>query len=230
MKLLALDTSTEACSAALYIDGEIEQRFELAPREHTQLILPMIDKLLSAAEIKIQQLDALAFGRGPGSFTGVRISTGIVQGMAFGADLPVMPVSTLASIAQAVYEDHQHSHVLAGIDARMGEVYWSQYAAQDGVMVLTGEETVIAPNHVTAQAGIEWVGAGSAWSTYAEVLDAQLKSNSIQHQYASYYPQSRTIAGLAVHAFNNGAAGLSAEQAIPVYLRNNVAKKSTKIN
>ncbi|MCW8853183.1 MAG: tRNA (adenosine(37)-N6)-threonylcarbamoyltransferase complex dimerization subunit type 1 TsaB [Gammaproteobacteria bacterium] len=227
MKLLALDTSTEACSAALYIDGEIDQRFELAPREHTQLILPMVDNLLSTAGINIKQLDGLAFGRGPGSFTGVRISTGIIQGMAFGADLPVVPVSTLASIAQAVYEDHQHSHVLAGIDARMGEVYWSQYTEQDGIMLLTGEEAVISPEQVTAQAGVDWVAAGSAWASYSDVLLNQLGTD-IKHQYPSYHPQSRTIARLAADAFNKGAA-FPAEQAIPVYLRNNVAKKSTKI-
>ena len=228
MKLLALDTSTEACSAALYIDGDIEQRFELAPREHTQLILPMIDQLLGAAGIKIKQLDALAFGRGPGSFTGVRISTGIVQGMAYGADLPVIPVSTLASIAQAVYDDHQHSHVLAAIDARMAEVYWSQYASdENGIMALIGEEAVIKPDLVTALTGNEWVGAGSAWLTYADILDTQLE-HSVKHHYAEYHPHSRAIAKLAVHAFNNGA-GVSAEQAVPVYLRNNVAKKSASI-
>jgi len=100
MKLLAVETSTEACSAALYIDGIVNERFELTPKEHTRLILPMIDSLMSDAGLKPQQLDALAFGCGPGSFTGVRIATGVIQGIAFGADLPVVPVSTLAAIAQ----------------------------------------------------------------------------------------------------------------------------------
>jgi len=100
LKLLAVETSTEACSAALYIDGEIREKFELAPREHTKLILPMIDELMAEAQLKPQQLDALAFSRGPGSFTGVRIATGVTQGIALGADLPVVPVSTLAAISQ----------------------------------------------------------------------------------------------------------------------------------
>lgn len=228
MKLLALDTSTEACSAALYVDGEIEQCYELAPREHTKLILPMVEQLLSSAAITIKQLDALAFGRGPGSFTGVRISTGIVQGMAFGADLPVVPVSTLASIAQTVYDDHQHSHVLAAIDARMGEVYWGQYiSTQDGLMELSADELVISPDHVTAQAGHDWFGAGSAWASYGDILDHQLEQRVKAH-YENYYPQSSSIAKLAVDAFDKGLA-LSADKAVPVYLRNNVAKKSTAI-
>ncbi|MGZ8239577.1 MAG: tRNA (adenosine(37)-N6)-threonylcarbamoyltransferase complex dimerization subunit type 1 TsaB, partial [Methylobacter sp.] len=104
MKLLAVETSTEACSVALYIDGNVSERFELTPKEHTRLILPMIDSLMSDAGLKPQQLDALAFGCGPGSFTGVRIATGVIQGIAFGADLPVVPVSTLAAIAQDFFD------------------------------------------------------------------------------------------------------------------------------
>jgi tRNA threonylcarbamoyladenosine biosynthesis protein TsaB len=121
-RILAVDTATEACSAALYIDGEIEQKFELAPREHTQFILQMIESLLVEADLKMNQLDALAFGRGPGSFTGVRIATGVVQGIGFAADLPVVPISTLASIAQVMQDDHGADKVLYAIDARMGGV------------------------------------------------------------------------------------------------------------
>ena len=106
MKLLAVETSTEACSAALYIDGIVNERFELAPKEHTKLILPMIDSLMSDAGLKPQQLDALAFSCGPGSFTGVRIATGVIQGIALGADLPVVPVSTLAAIAQDFFDNN----------------------------------------------------------------------------------------------------------------------------
>ena len=225
MKILALDTSTEACSAAIYQDGIVEQRFELAPREHTKLILPMIDELLANAELKISQLDALAFGCGPGSFTGVRIATGIAQGLAFGADLPVVPVSTLASVAQAVYEEHQHQHVLAAIDARMGEVYWSQYQlGEDGIMVLTGEELVIKPEQVSAIAGINWVGAGTAWDVYAEQLN-QAIPQAVSNLYADVLPQSSMMAKIAASVFQKGQA-VSAQQALPVYLRNDVAKKA----
>lgn len=106
MKLLAVETSTEACSAALLIDGAVAERFEVSPQKHTRLILPMIDALMAEAGLMPQQLDALAFSRGPGSFTGVRIATGIIQGIAFGADLPVVPVSTLAAIAQDFFDHH----------------------------------------------------------------------------------------------------------------------------
>ena len=123
MKILALDTSTEACSAALLIDTEIHQRYEVAPREHGALILPMIETLLSEAGCAPTQLDALAFGRGPGAFVGVRIATGVAQGIAFAADLPVIPVSSLAAMAQSV----EHGNVYSAIDARMNEVYWGAY-------------------------------------------------------------------------------------------------------
>lgn len=119
MKLLALDTSTEACSAALFIDGEIRQRFEITPKAHTKLLLPMIESLLAEAELKLSQLDALAFGCGPGSFTGLRIATGVVQGLAFGADLPIVPVSTLAALAQ----NRLPELAFVATDARIGEIF-----------------------------------------------------------------------------------------------------------
>lgn len=226
MKILALDTSTEACSAALYIDGDVDERFELAPREHTRLILPMIEDLLNQAGIKVNQLDALAFGCGPGSFTGVRISTGIVQGMAFAADLPVVPVSTLASIAQTIYQEYQHPHVLAAIDARMGEVYWSQYILGDeDVMTLIGDESVISPEQVEADNSYNWVGAGTAWAAYQTELN-QCLTQKLLHCYDACLPRSSSISQLAAVSFRQGHA-MPAEKALPVYLRNNVAQKSS---
>ncbi|MDD1638024.1 MAG: tRNA (adenosine(37)-N6)-threonylcarbamoyltransferase complex dimerization subunit type 1 TsaB, partial [Methylococcaceae bacterium] len=120
MKLLAVETSTEACSAALYIDGIVNERFELAPKEHTKLILPMIDSLMSDAGLKPQQLDALAFSCGPGSFTGVRIATGVIQGIALGADLPVVPVSTLAAIAQDFFDNNSKHLTIPGTHTNSG--------------------------------------------------------------------------------------------------------------
>ncbi len=225
-KILAIDTATEACSAALYIDGVITQKYQLAPREHTQLILKMIEDLLADAKLKVSDLDALAFGRGPGSFTGVRITTGVVQGLAFASDVPVIPVSTLASIAQLAYENHQQKFVLAGIDARMGEMYWGCYQLdENNLMVLSGEEKVSPAQAVSVdeKSPARWCGVGSAWESYAEQLDTQL-GEQVSDIYADYFPRASTIVQLAVGAFQRGEV-VEAAQAQPVYLRNDVAKK-----
>lgn len=226
MKLLALDTATEACSAALYIDGEIRQNYQLAPREHTRLILAMVEGLLADAGVSIKQLDALAFGRGPGSFTGIRIATGAVQGMAYGADLPVVPVSTLASIAQSVHDDHQVEFALTAIDARMDAVYWAEYRLEQGLMKLRGEETVISPEQVPLPAQQEWVGAGSGWAAYGQQLITRIQQ-PLHAIYTDYYPQSASIAKLAAHDYAQGQY-VDAARAVPVYLRNNVAKKTSE--
>jgi len=223
MKLLALDTATEACSAALYIDGDIQQLYQLAPREHTQLILGMAEQLLMQAGVNINQLDALAFGRGPGSFTGVRIATGVVQGMAFGADLPVVPVSTLASIARSVCREQGATRILAAIDARMGGVYWGEYVQDGEQMVLQGKEMVTTPDQVPQPEG-QWVGAGSGWNGHQEALQQRL-GDQVGVRYPDVFPESRSIAELAVIDYHNGLA-VAAAQAVPVYLRDEVAKKA----
>lgn len=226
-RILAIDTATEGCSAALYIDGEVQQEFALAPRQHTQLILPMIESLLAAAELKINQLDALAFGCGPGSFTGVRIATGVVQGIGFAADLPVLPISTLASIAQLVYDDHKAEKVLTAIDARMTQVYWAQYKLADkGLMRLVGIEDVLNPDATPSVDGGNWVAAGNGWQVYNEMLRPAYLDN-ITHTYAHVLPQSSSMAKLAADAYQRNEA-IEAKYAVPVYLRNNVAKQSRK--
>ncbi len=144
MKLLAIETATDTCSAALWIDGELCERFEVAPQRQSELILPMMDALLAEAGLRPAQLDALAFGRGPGSFTGVRIATGVAQGVAFAAGLPVVGVSTLAALAQGHLGATGCRRVLAAYDARMGEVYWAACEADgEGVMRVSGEELVV---------------------------------------------------------------------------------------
>lgn len=227
VRILAVDTATEACSAALYLNGTVQQKFELAPREHTRLILEMIDTLLAEAELKINQLDALAFGCGPGSFTGVRIATGIVQGLGFAADLPVVAVSTLAAMAQAIHDDHGANDVLTAIDARMAEVYWSEYKlSASGLMQLSGVEAVLTPDATPSVEGNHWVAAGSGWKGYSEILISRYKNN-IQHCYDDCLPESRSIAKLAAYDYQQGK-GVEAKYAAPIYLRNNVAKKSQK--
>ena len=229
MKILSIDTATEACSAALYIDGVITHQYELAPREHTKLILKMVESLLSTADMKLTDLDALAFGCGPGSFTGVRISTGVIQGLGFASDLPVIPVSTLASIAQLAHENHQHEFVLAGIDARMNEMYWGCYHLGDnGLMSLYGKEQVSAAEKLVLPADLtnKWCGAGSAWDSYGDSLKTLL-GDQITDVYIDYFPHSSTIARLAAEAYKRGET-LPAAKALPVYLRNDVAKKKSE--
>ncbi|MDQ1362687.1 MAG: tRNA threonylcarbamoyladenosine biosynthesis protein TsaB [Pseudomonadota bacterium] len=226
MKLLALDTATEACSAALYIDGEIRQQFQMAPREHTQLILMQAQALLDEAGLSINQLDALAFGRGPGSFTGVRIAASVIQGMAFGADLPVLPVSTLASMAQLMLEQHAVTHVISAIDARMGGIYTAGYISDGTLMRLRGIEVLCAPQEIDLPGYLGWIGAGTGWLGHGDQLKQRL-GDRVTRIYPDVWPQAATIARLAVDDFVNGRA-VSAEQAQPVYLRDDVAKKSSK--
>ncbi len=226
MKILAIDTATEACSAALYIDGVITEQYQLAPREHTKLILKMIEALLDQSDIELLALDALAFGCGPGSFTGVRIATGVIQGLAFASDLPVLPVSTLAAIAQQAYDDHQHQYVLSAIDARMEEMYWACYHLGDnGLMKLAGEEKVSSAQKVKLAVDLStsWSGAGSAWESYSEQLNAVL-GIQVKAIYPDYLPHASSIVKLAVDDFQQGKA-VEASQALPIYLRNDVAKK-----
>ena len=204
MKILAIDTATEGCSAALLIDGEIKEKFEVTPRGHTQRILPMVDELLNDAAITLKGLDAIAFDRGPGSFTGLRITAGVVQGLAYGADLPVIPISSLAALA--ISEELNNNNcktVVAAIDARMGEVYTATYLLDDArYPQLQGVEQVIALDKIELPT-TEWIGVGTGW------------------EHSSALPHARAIVKLAVRDFNNGYL-LSAAEAQPLYIRDKV--------
>jgi tRNA threonylcarbamoyladenosine biosynthesis protein TsaB len=229
MKILAIDTSTEACSAALLINGNCIERYQLAPREHNRLILPMVAALLAESGHSLPDLDALAFGCGPGSFTGLRIAAGVTQGLAFGADLPVLPVSTLAALALEAMEAAADTHAYPCIDARMSEVYWAVYQrVGEHEVRLLGEESVRSPTTVSLPAGITGIGVGSGWGTYADVLSARVGQGLTAYS-ADRFPRAAMIARLAAAAFMQGG-GLPAEKAIPVYLRDNVALKSADRN
>lgn len=233
MKILAIDTATEACSAALYIEGEaanngITSQYQLAPREHSRLILKMIDELLVEADLAVSDLDAIAFGRGPGSFMGLRIAAGVVQGIAFAHDIPVIPVSTLKAIAQRAYEQTDNKNILVAIDARMDEVYWAKYSLDGQHWLLQGEEQVVSPDklhlgEMLTEHGETWVSAGSGWASYADRLlsDSGFTPSAILEDC---FPSAEVIAKLAVEELKAGNT-VPAAQAIPVYLRNDVAKK-----
>ncbi|MGF1679713.1 tRNA (adenosine(37)-N6)-threonylcarbamoyltransferase complex dimerization subunit type 1 TsaB [Photobacterium minamisatsumaniensis] len=224
-KILAVDTATENCSVALMVGNDIISRCEYAPREHTTKILPMVDAVLADGGVSLSQLDALAFGRGPGSFTGVRIGIGIAQGLAFGADLPMLGVSTLAAMAQGTYRTHQAEQVLAAIDARMGEIYWGQYIRQnDGDWAIKDREIVVKPEILLEQfqAGNgTWFTAGTGWDSYAELL-AQL--HAVQVKGSILYPDSVDMVHLARYALARGET-VAAEEASPVYVRDTVTWK-----
>lgn len=226
MKLLALDTSSEGCSAALLIDGSVTERFELAPRGHTRLLMPMVRELLAEQGLVPAELDALAFACGPGSFTGLRIATGVVQGLAYGLDVPVVPVSSLAAVAAdaiARFSLSEGDGIAVAFDARMSEVYWACYVCRAGQPELVGDEQVCAPESVALACGSSgWFGVGQGWelrdSFPVTVTGAMTKVD------ASLVPRASRVAEIAARAFLAGA-GVSAAQAQPVYIRDEVAWK-----
>jgi len=226
MKILAIETATEGCSAALLIDGKVIDRFRVAPREHGNLILSMVDELLVEADIKLQGLDALAFGRGPGSFTGVRMATGVIQGLAFAADLPVAAVSTLTALAQQAVSDKNPQTIYAALDARMGEVYWCEYEQVNGVLKAVSDEAVIAPTAVCVEQGKTAVAIGHGWATYENELREVVGAENL-NVLADRLPAAKEVAALAVAMVENKQT-VSAEYALPVYLRDNVAKKKAQ--
>lgn len=221
VKLLAIDTSEDACSAALLIDDAVTERFELAPRRHSELILPMMEALLVDAGLGLGELDALAFARGPGSFTGVRIAASIIQGSALGAGLPVVPVSSLQALAQGGRRECGAAGVLAALDARMHEVYWGAYRVDTGgIMRAVIEEAVYAPSRVAVPDGDGWIAVGSGWRSYAESLGACCVVGPGIRGDALVHAQDVAVLGRAL--FDEGQT-VTAEQALPVYLRDEVA-------
>ena len=222
MKLLAIETATESCSAALLVDQEIISVSELAPRRHNEIILYICDQVLAQAETSLSQLDAIAFGRGPGSFTGVRLAASVTQGIALGQDLPVVPVSSLAALAQAAYDQTQHAQVLACIDARMQEVYFGLYELNKNYMQLVNEERVIGPHSLKLEINDDCYGVGSGWQTYSQELTQSLGK---EIAFASdSFPQAEFIAKLAAEYYREKKF-INAVEALPVYIRDNVAEK-----
>ncbi len=223
LKILALDTATEACSAALLYEDTIIERYQLAPRQHTALILPMLQAVLDEAGLTLSQIDVLAFGCGPGSFTGVRVATSVTQGIAFAHDLPVASVSTLRALAYGVYREFQVEHVLAAIDARLDEVYWGGYSHElNKSMIATVPEIVCKPADISLpQSGI-WAGVGSGWDAYNAILRDKL-GDQLQQWFAHRYPRAADIAQLAAIDYKDNKA-VAASQVFPVYLRNDVVK------
>ena len=217
MKLLVLDTSTEWCSVALWLDGHIHARRVLAEQRHSSLLLPMVDELLRETGVTLRQLDGIGYGAGPGSFTGLRIACAVTQGLAFGADLPVVGVSTLESIAEQTGADR----VLTVLDARMAEVYWAAYRREGAGWCTVTEPQLALPESVVVPDGDNWIGAGNGFVALGEVLRPRLAS-ALTRIDDTLMPDAAAMAPLAVRAFERGE-GVDAALAAPVYLRDKVA-------
>ena len=228
MQILAIDTSTEFLSLALWLNGHVLSRDIHAGQTHSQQILPTLRELLDEANIDLKALDGVAFGAGPGSFTGLRIACGVAQGLAFGANLPVAAVSTLQALAQQSGADK----VIACLDARMGEIYHAAYKRQNNAWVEVSAPALFKPEEAPKVTGNDWVGVGTGWLVYPEVLQTvygeQLRE--LPKPGNSSHPTATSIAELALPTFETGLAR-PAHEAAPIYIRNKVAlKMSERVN
>lgn len=224
---LALDTSTESCSVALLHGGEISFHRFLNTREHAKLLLPMIEELLAAAGAGVNDLNGIAFGRGPGSFTGLRIAASAAQGLAFARDLPLVAVSTLAAVAQGAKRELGLKYCAVAMDARMGQVYWACYDVSGNTAKLVGQEVVVDPSAVTLpSAEFQWMGVGTGWDEHP--VDLQRATQSVvRRNMGGRRPEAQDILRLALVDFAAGNT-VEAECALPVYLRNKVAKTTAE--
>jgi len=220
VNILALETSTEYCSAALWQDGAIIERCELVGQKHSELLMEMLDGVLREANVTLAQLDGIAFGAGPGSFTGVRIACGVAQGLALGAALPVVCVCTLQALAQA----SGHDKVIAALDARMAEVYHAAYEKRAGAWVTVSEPSLCLPQDAPSVIGDGWFGAGSGFIAHGAALGERY-AGQLAGSNAQAVPQAKAVAQLAAVMFAAGQ-GVDAAQAMPLYLRDKVALKT----
>lgn len=220
MKILALETSTEYCSVALWRDGEVTERCELVGQKHSEVLIEMVDALLRETGEKLKQLDGIAFGMGPGSFTGVRIACGATQGLALGANLPVVGVCTLQAVAEAT----GRAKVVAALDARMNELYFAAYELHDGVWLTAVEPCLCKPDEAPVLEGDGWFGAGSGFAVQAEILGKRYAGQLLDTD-GGVIPRAAAIARIASARFASGL-GDDAAMALPLYLRDKVALKT----
>jgi len=222
LKVLALDAATESLSVAISADNSKEcvSHFEVCPQEHSQKILPLVESLLKKDNIKLKDLDVIAFGRGPGSFTGVRISVAITQGLAFSANLPVIGISTLQTMAQQAIDDTGAKNVYAAIDARMSEVYFAHYCAdENGIAKLIDKEIVIKPELLTLECA-EAVAVGTGFETYSSLH----QTDNIHFLSDITLPNAKYMLKIAKQMHDKGEC-VSASQAQPMYVRDTVTWK-----
>jgi tRNA threonylcarbamoyladenosine biosynthesis protein TsaB len=222
VKILALDTSTEYCSVALWRYGEVDACETLAGQRHSQLLLPMIDELLGRHGLAVKSLGGIAYGCGPGSFTGLRIACGVAQGLAFGAGIGVVGVVTLAAMAQAAGAEK----VVCCLDARMGEVYHAAYARGGAAWEAVQAPGLYAPADAPVPPAGDWTGCGSGFSAHEAVLK-QRYAGRLSAIMPGVFPHARDVARLALAEFEAGRA-MAPEQAVPLYIRDKVALKTSE--
>lgn len=223
MKILGIETATDACSAALLCDAAISHRLEIAPRRHTDIILSMVADLLAEAQLQLSQIDAIAFGCGPGSFMGIRLATGIAQGLAFGIDCPVISVSSLQALSQVAYIKHKTKQVIAAWDARMEAVYWGAYSLQGNLMQPLQADQLSQPMLIKPPTADVYVAVGNAWEIYANQFSSGILAK-FPAIYVDLYPAAQGVVCVAQDKFQRGDV-MPAASAKPIYLRNQVAKK-----
>lgn len=223
-RLLAIETSGESCSVALHCDGRTHSFFEYAPMRHAELLLPAVQSLLDESGLALGSLDAIAFGRGPGSFTSLRIGIGVVQGLAWAAELPVVPISSLAAVAQEAADISKPgtASICVAVDARMQEIYTANFrAGGNGIVELAGEERVCAPGRARAPGGGPWIGAGNGFELFDELKRLATEASEC---YPGIRPRAETVCRLALDWLMSNEP-LPAAGAQPVYVRNQVASK-----
>ena len=222
MKILAVDAATEACSAALLVDDALTERFEVIGRGHAGRLLPMADELLREAGLAPRDLDAVAFGRGPGGFTGLRIAAGIAQGLAAGGGRPIVPVSNLAALAAGAARAHGRARILVCMDARMGQVYWAAFDCSESRPRALTQEQLSDPGAVEPPAGAPMFGAGHGFAAHP-MLAARL-TGGLAGVDDSVLPRAGDIARIGALDFAAGG-GVTAAQGLPVYLRDDVVHR-----
>jgi tRNA threonylcarbamoyladenosine biosynthesis protein TsaB len=222
MNILAIETSTEYCSVALWQDGTVAERCELVGQKHSEVLMAMLDGLLQDSGFRIQDIDGIAFGKGPGSFTGVRIACGVAQGLALGANLKVVGVCTLEALAEASGKDK----VIAALDARMGELYLAAYEKRKTAWVNVAEPCLCKAEAAPVVTGEDWFGTGGGFAVSGDALQARY-GTQLSEIDAQAVPLASAVARLAAGEFAKGSA-VDAALALPLYLRDKVALKTSE--
>lgn len=222
MRVLALETSTEYCSVALWLDGVVIGRNERVGQKHSERLMLMLDELLVDAGYRTHQMDCIAFGMGPGSFTGVRIACGAAQGLALGADLPVLGICTLEALAEA----SGRNRVIVALDARMGEIYHAAYEKQGDRWVEVCVPSLCKPEYAPPVSGNDWFGAGSGFAVHNETLCKRYAGQMLGVDNDAV-PQATAVAALGAIRCAQGG-GMDAALALPLYLRDKVALKTSE--